>query len=98
MFKKQHLFYCMLVVLVSATLVACQSKINSENFSKVQYEMTPQQVYAILGQPSNSSSINIAGLSGTIATWENAKTHTKITIQFFNQQVKIKNLSVGQGP
>ena len=98
MFKQQNFFYFILMVCLTVGIVACQSKVTAENFAKVQYEMTQDQVYAILGDPANSSSINIAGLSGTVATWEDARTKTKITVQFFNERVKIKNLSKGQAP
>ena len=97
MFKKVF-FYQVLAVCFAISLAACGSKVTAERFSEIQYEMTQDQVYAILGEPTHSSSINIAGLSGTIATWEDPGADTKITIQFFNERVKIKNLAKGQTP
>jgi SmpA / OmlA family len=40
-------------------LAAC-SKVNQENFAKVQEGMSEQEVIAILGTPTESNSVNIA--------------------------------------
>lgn len=69
-------------------LTSCAQKISQENFEKIQPGMTMQQVVQILGEPTNVESFNIAGLSGTSATWEHH--NAIISIQFLNNQVKIK--------
>ena len=48
-------------------------------------------VISILGEPSTSESFNIAGISGTSASWKN--NHAVITIQFLNDKVQIKAFS-----
>lgn len=77
-------------VLISLLLLltACGSKISQQNFEKIQPGMTMQQVVNILGEPSNVESFDIAGLSGSSASWRDK--NSLITIQFLNNQVKIK--------
>lgn len=53
--------------------------------------MTMEQVEALLGPPNRIDSINIAGLSGTSASWRS--NNAVIFIQFFNNQVKIKSMN-----
>jgi len=67
--------------------VSC-SRVNQKNFDKVQSNMTMQEVVSILGEPSTSNSINIAGISGTAATWKHGD--TEINVQFLNNKVAIK--------
>jgi len=47
------------------------------------------EVLNILGEPTESSSMTIGTLSGTTSTWEDKK--GKITIQFVNGKVNVKN-------
>ena len=71
-------------------LVAC-SKINSANFEQIKPGMTMAQVVKILGEPTSVESVNIAGISGTSASWKNHD--ATVVIQFFNDQVGIKTFS-----
>jgi len=74
-------------------LVAClSSPINQENYDKIQNGMSLTEVKAILGEPTDSQTIGLGPLSGTTATWV-SDTGLKISIQFMNNQVKLKNLS-----
>ena len=77
-------------------LAAC-SKVNQENFAKVQDGMTEEQVTAILGKPTESSSVNVLGVSGTSSRWVSGD--AVITVRFvggkaalktFDQQPKVK--------
>jgi len=77
-----------LILCLTLPLVACFSPINQENFSKIQDDMTMEQVTALIGQPTESSSIGLGPLSGTNAVWKND--NITITIQFFNGKVKVK--------
>ncbi len=72
-------------------LVGCGSRVNQENFEKVQTGMTMAQVTAILGEPTESSSVDIAGISGTASTWKQGD--VTVTIQFVNGKVVAKQLS-----
>jgi len=75
---------------LSLFLVACSgSAINQANFDKIQNDMTTAQVVAILGEPTESSSINIGPLSGSNSTWKNDT--STINIQFVNGTVKLKS-------
>jgi hypothetical protein len=53
--------------------------------------MTMQEVVSILGEPTESESANIAGISGTSATWKNQD--AEIHIQFLNNQVAVKTFN-----
>ena len=68
-------------------LIAC-SKVTQANFDKVKPTMSMKEVVSILGKPTDSQSVNIAGISGTSATWKDD--HAEISIQFLNDQVAVK--------
>lgn len=80
-----------LAFLVAAGLAACVSKISPDNFARIQPGMTQQEVIAILGNPSETTSISLGSLSGTSTTWTDGK--TTISIQFLNDKVQAKQLS-----
>lgn len=77
-----------LIACLSLPLLAC-SPINQENFSKIQDDMTMEQVTAILGQPTESSSLGLGPLSGTNAVWKGDK--GIISLQFINGKVRMKS-------
>jgi len=68
---------------------AC-SKVNQENFAKVHDGMSEQEVLALLGPPTETSSISLLGLSGTSSRW--VAKDAVITVQFFNGKARLKNL------
>jgi outer membrane protein assembly factor BamE (lipoprotein component of BamABCDE complex) len=72
-------------------LLACSSRINQANFEKVQTGMTMAQVTVILGEPTESSSVDVAIFSGTVSKWQAGD--VTITIQFVNGKVVAKQLS-----
>jgi hypothetical protein len=72
-------------------LAACGSRINQGNFEKIQTGMTMAQVTAILGEPTESSSVDVAVFSGTVSKWK--KGDVTITVQFVNGKVVAKQLS-----
>jgi hypothetical protein len=81
-----------LVILMS--LVSCSgSKISQENFEKIQTGMALAQVQAILGEATESSSVDVAVFSGTVSKWRAGD--VTITIQFVNGKVVAKQLSKG---
>lgn len=84
-----------LALIAAGLLAACNSKLTQENFARVEPGMTQQQVTAILGEPTESSSIGIGTLSGTSSTWTDGK--TTISIQFVNDKVQAKQLSKPAG-
>jgi hypothetical protein len=70
-------------------LLACSgAKINQENFDKIKTGMTMAEVRAILGEPTDSSSIDVAIISGGTAMWKGEG--VTINIQFMNGKVIAK--------
>ena len=55
-------------------LAACGSKVSLENFERIQTGMTQKEVVAILGEPTETSAISIAGVSGGMANWQDGAT------------------------
>lgn len=76
------------ILLLSLLLTACDRGLTQEKFDDIKQGMSMKQVVAIIGEPTSSESINIAGISGTSATWKTKD--AAIAIQFLNNQVTIK--------
>lgn len=74
-----------------ALLAACGPKVTAENFERIQAGMTQKEVIAVLGEPTETSSVNIAGVSGGMASWKDGG--TVISVQFLNDKVQAKQLS-----
>ncbi len=75
--------------LAALVLLAACSKVNQENFGRIQDGMTEQEVAAILGSPAESSSTSVLGISGTSSKW--AGGDAVVTIRFINGKVAMKN-------
>ncbi len=81
-----------LAVLVPALLLAaCESKITPDAYGKIQNDMTQDEVYAILGKPTEVSSAGIGNLSASNEIWK-GKSHT-ITVTFGNGKVGFKTIT-----
>ena len=90
-----HLRAVILVMVICMSLVSCiGSPISQENFEKIQTGMSLAQVQAILGAPTESSSVDVAVFSGTVSKWK--ALDVTITIQFVNGKVVAKQLSKGE--
>ena len=73
-------------------LAACgASRINQANFEKIKTGMSLAQVQAILGEPTEASSVDLAVFSGTASKWRQGD--VTITIQFVNGKVMAKQFS-----
>lgn len=74
-------------------LAACDSssKLDQENFDRIENGMPREEVIALLGEPADTSNLQLGGLSGTSAVWEDDT--TRITIQFINDKVKVKQFT-----
>jgi hypothetical protein len=81
-------------LLCATLLLSCSSKISRENFDKVRIGMAEEEVTALLGSPTESSSITVGSVGGTTATWKTGG--VSITIQFVNGKVVAKAFS-GKG-
>jgi coenzyme F420-reducing hydrogenase gamma subunit len=81
-------------MVICMSLVSCSgSKISQENFEKIQTGMPLAQVTAILAPATESSSVDVAVVSGTVAKWKAGD--VTITIQFVNGKVVAKQLTKG---
>ena len=69
-------------------LSACGSKLSEENFDQIENGMSKDKVIELLGKPNETSSLELGGLSGTSAVWDDGS--KRITIQFINDKVKVK--------
>jgi hypothetical protein len=78
-----------LVALILTVAIAACSRISEENFAKVQEGMSEQDVMKILGKPSETNSVNILGVSGTMARWVGRD--AVITVRFVNDKVALKS-------
>ena len=76
-------------VLSGHLLLAGCSKITQDNFARISDEMTEQEVAAILGKPTESSSTSLVGITGTASRW--ADKEAVITVRFVNGKVVLKN-------
>lgn len=77
-----------IAALSAAVLLAACSKLTLENFGTIQDGMTEQQVAAILGSPTESSSGSVLGISGTSSVWRDGE--VTITVRFVNGKVAMK--------
>ena len=77
-----------LALVFAITATAC-SKVNEENFAKVRDGMSEQEVHALLGSPTESSSVGVLGISGTSSRW--VTKDAVVTIQFVNGKARLKS-------
>ena len=77
------------LALIVLLLAAACSKVTQENFSKVRDGMSEQEVAAILGSPTESSSTSVLGISGTSSKW--VASDSVITIRFVNGKVALRS-------
>ena len=75
--------------LAALFLLGACSKITQENFAQVRDGMSEQEVQAVLGSPTESSSVSVLGMSGTSSRW--VAKDAVITVQFLNGKVRLKN-------
>jgi hypothetical protein len=83
------------MLLLLLALAACGSKVNDSNYAKIEIDMTEEKVKSLLGAPTESSGINVAGLSGSSSKWVSKE--GTINVQFLNGKVKAKAFSKPSG-
>jgi hypothetical protein len=84
-----------LCLALSLSLMSCSgSKLTQDNFDKIQTGMTMAQVQAILGEATESSSVDLAVFSGSVSKWKQGD--VTISIQFVNGKVVAKQFSKGK--
>jgi len=79
----------LVAALLLALIVAACSKVNQENFLKIQEGMSEQEVISLLGRPTESNSVNVLGVSGTASRWVSGD--TVISVRFVNGKVAVKS-------
>jgi hypothetical protein len=77
------------VAALAALLLAACSRITQENFSRIERGMSEQEVISILGSPTESSSVDVLGISGTASRW--AGNDAEITVRFVGGKVALKS-------
>ena len=83
-------------IILCLSLMACSGPdLSPTNFEKVKTGMTLDQVQKILGEPTESSSVDLAGFSGTVSKWKRGD--VTVSIQFVNGKVVAKQFSKGNG-
>jgi len=90
---KNILFFCrqgLLGICLLATVTACGSPINQKNFVSIETGMAETEVVALLGEPTETTSIDLGIFAGTTATWRH--NDTVIAIQSINGKVQSKQM------
>ena len=85
--------WMVLVTVVALLLAACSpSKATVDNYKKLDWTMTRDQVYSVLGKPSNATQRDTdASGNSTIETW-NGKDQDLITVTFVDDKVVMKSM------
>ncbi len=91
MFQRRSTLWILAVMLLAVLVAGCATKVTKENFDKIHTGMTQSQVQAILGEPTEASSVDLPMLSGTSSTWRSGD--TTITVQFVNGKVVAKQFN-----
>ena len=76
-------------VVAAAVVLASCSKVTQENFAKVEDGMSEEAVRAVLGTPTDSSSVSVLGVSGTVSRW--VSRDAVITVRFVNGKAALKS-------
>jgi hypothetical protein len=84
-----------LTSLLAAILLAACAKITQENFLRIERGMSEREVISILGSPTESSSVDVLGISGTAARW--AGSEAEITVRFVGGKVALKSFDKPAG-
>jgi hypothetical protein len=82
-----------LLAFLTALLLCACSKVTQENFLKIQDGMSEQEVIALLGQPTESNSVTLLGMSGTSSRW--VQGDAVISVNFVNGKVALKSFDKG---
>jgi len=82
-------FIKILSILFFLTLLIACSRITEDNYNRIESGMEEAAVIKLLGEPDESSSMGVGSLTGKSSVWDDGK--ARISIQFFNDKVKLKN-------
>ena len=84
-----------LATVLGLLLLAGCSKVDEEHFSKIKSGMSEAQVYAILGNPTETSSGEVLGIRATSAKWVSG--NAVINIQFVGDKMRLKTFDQPAG-
>jgi hypothetical protein len=76
-------------LLMLVLLLAACSKVTQENYQKIEEGMTEEQVVALLGKPTETNSVSVLGVSGSVSRW--VADDAVITVRLVNGKVGIKS-------
>ena len=82
-------FRLILGIVCLSLLVACGSKLTSDNFSLVKNGMTEEEVKSLIGKPSSVKNDEMLGLSSTVYSYQKGETEAKVG--FINGKVTHKS-------
>lgn len=82
-------------VIALALLLAACTRVDEEHFAQIKNGMTEQQVYDILGKPTEASSRDLLGVSATSARWVSGD--AVITVQFVDGKVILRSFDRPRG-
>jgi hypothetical protein len=77
-----------------ALLLAACSRVTADNFEKIEDGMSEAQVRALLGNPTESSSVTVLGVSGSASRWSGRD--AEIVVRFINGKVALKTFEKTQ--
>jgi len=83
------------LALVALILLSACSKVTQDNFARIQDGMSEQEVAAILGSPTESSSTSLLGISGTSSKW--VASDAVVTVRFVNGKLAVKSFDKPAG-
>lgn len=86
----------LLAIYLLLTIAACNSSVTQENFTRIEPGMAETEVIRMLGEPTETTSIDLGLFSGTTATWRHKD--TVISVQFINGKVQTKQLFRSEQP
>jgi hypothetical protein len=78
-----------LAAALAAILLSACTRVTQENFSRIEAGMSEREVISILGSPTESSSIDVLGVSGTAARWVGGD--AEINVRFVGGKVALKS-------
>lgn len=82
------------ILLFSVTLLTACSKINQDNFDRISTGMSGAEVRGVLGESTESGSIDIGFVRGTRSVWRDGDVVIKIT--FVQDKVQTKSFTKTQ--
>lgn len=83
-----------LAVALALVFAGC-SKVDEAHFSKIESGMSEAQVYAILGNPTETTSGEVLGIRATSAKWVSGD--AVINVQFVGDKVRLKTFDQPAG-